>query len=130
MMECVGNGDSLLQALPPTNDKISEYICKTCSAYESQVNKVLEELESARAIIDILQSEVPTIITTEITCNEQTTTKEWTTVSSKNNSSKPKKSNLCKTTITDQYTMTVSKFTPLNNLQDNNAESNKRRTLH
>jgi len=91
---------------------------------------VLEELESARAIIDILQSEVPTIITPENTCNEQTTTKEWTTISSKNNSNKPKKSNLCKTTITDQYTATASKFTPLNNLQDNNAESNELQTLH
>ena len=91
MAECVGNGGSSLQTLPLTNDKISEYFCKTCSAYESQLNKELEELESARAIIDILQSEVPTIITTENTCNEQTTTKEWTTVSSKKNSSKSKK---------------------------------------
>ena len=91
MVGCIGHGDRSLQALPPTNDKISEYICKTCSANESQPNKVLEELESARAIIDILQREVPTIITTEIMCKEQTTTKEWTTISSKNNSSKPKK---------------------------------------
>jgi len=109
------------------NDGLYYYyhICKTCSAYESQLNKVLEELKSPRAIIDILQSEFLTIITTENTCNKQTTTKKWTTVSSKNNSSKPKKSNLCKTTITDQYTITVNKFTPLNNLQDNNAGSNE-----
>ena len=88
-------------------------------------------MESARAIRDILQSEVPTIIATENTRNEQTTTKEWTTISSKENSSKPpQKSNLCKSTITDQYTVTASKFTPLNNLQGNNAESNELRTLH
>jgi hypothetical protein len=130
MAESIGNRDSSLQVLPLTNDKISEYICKTCSAYESQLNKVLEELESARAITDILQREVPTITTTDNMCNEQTTTKEWTTVSSKSNSSKPKNSNLCRTTITDQYIMTANKFTPLNNLQTNNAESNKLRTLH
>ena len=55
--------------------------------------------------------------------------KEWTTISSKNNLSKPKKSNPCKT-ITDQYTVTTNMFTPLSNLWDNKAESNELQTLH
>jgi len=91
MAECIGNGDNLLQVFPPINDKICEYTCKNCSAYKSQLNKVLEELEPARAIIDILHKELPTIVTTETTCNDQTTAKEWTTISSKNSLSKPKK---------------------------------------
>lgn len=41
-----------------------------------------------------------------------------------------KKSNLSKTTITNQYTVIANKFTPLNNLRENNAESNKLQTLH
>lgn len=75
MAECIGNGDDLLQVFPPINNKISEYTCKTCSAYKSQLNKVLEELETARAIIDIPQKELPTIVTTETTCSDQTTAK-------------------------------------------------------
>jgi hypothetical protein len=129
MAECVATGDSSPQVLPPTKDKISKYICKNCSAYESQLKEVLEELESARAIIDILQREVPTTTTTENTCDEQTNTKGWTTVSSRNNSIKPNKSSLCKPTITDQYIMTTNRFTPLNNPQDSNAELNGLRTL-
>jgi len=61
MVECIGIGDDLLEVFPQINDKISEY---SCSAYKSQLNKVLEELETARAIIDILQKELPTIVTT------------------------------------------------------------------
>jgi hypothetical protein len=129
MAEYVTTGASSPQVLPPTKVKISEYICKNCSAYESQLKEVLEELESARAIIDILQREVPTTTTTENTCDEQTNTKGWTTVSSRNNSIKPNKSSLCKPTITDQYIRTTNRFTPLNNPQNNNAESNGPQTL-
>ena len=99
MAEYVATGDSSPQVLPLTKDKISEYICKNCSAYEFQLKEVLEELESARAIIDILQMEVPTTTTTENTCDEKTNTKGWTTVSSRNNSIKPNKSSLCKILI-------------------------------
>ena len=130
MAECIGNGDSSLQVSLQTNDKISEYICINCCAYESQLNNVLEEWKSARTIIDILQREVPATITTQNTCNEQTTTKEWTTISPKNNSSKPKNRNLCKTTKTGQYFVTANKFAPLNYLQAKNAESNELRTIH
>ena len=123
MAEYVTMGDSSPQVLPLTKDKISEHICKNCSAYESQLKEVLEELESARAIIDILQREVPTTTTTGTTCDEQTNTKGWTTVSSRNNSIKPNKGSLYKPTTTDQYIMTTNRFTLLNNLQANNAES-------
>ena len=115
--------------MPLTKDKISEHICKNCTAYESRLKEVLEELESARAIIDILQREVPTTTTIETTCNEQTNTKGWTTVSTRNNSIKPNKGSLYKPTTTDQYIMTTNRFTLLDNLQANNAESNELQTL-
>ena len=119
MAQYVTTGDSSLHVLPLTKDKTKEYICKKCSAYESQLKEVLEELEAARAIIDILQKEIPTTSTTEIKCDEQTNTKGWTTVSSRNNSIKPNKSNKCKPTPTDQYIVTTNRFTPLNNLEAN-----------
>jgi uncharacterized protein YPO0396 len=90
---------------------------------------VLEELELATAIIDILQREVPATTTTENTCDEQTNTKEWTTVSTRNNPTKPNKSSLRKPTITDQYIVTTNRFTPLNNLQAHNAKSNRLQML-
>ena len=62
-------------------------------------------------------------------CDERTITKEWTTVSSRNNSSNPNKSSLCKPTITEQHIVTTNGFIPLNNLQDNNVESNGLRAL-
>ena len=122
MAEYVTMGDSSPQVLPLTKDKISEYICKNCSVYESQLKEVLEELESTRAIIDILRREVPTTTITENTCDEQTNTKGWTTVSTRNNSIKPNKSSLYKPTTTDQYIVTANRFTSLNNPQANNAE--------
>jgi len=124
MVESVATEDSSLQILNPIKDKIIEYTCKTCSSYESQCKKVFEELESASAIIDILQREALKTTTMESTCDERTTTKEWNTVPSRNNSSKPNKSSIWKPTATNQYIATTNRFTPLHNLQGNNAESN------
>jgi hypothetical protein len=41
--------------LPENKGKISEYVCNKCRVYETQLKEALEELESARMIIDILQ---------------------------------------------------------------------------
>ena len=102
MVESVATEDSSLQILNPIKDKIIEYTCKTCSSYESQCKKVFEELESASAIIDILQREALKTTSMESTCDERTTTKEWTKVPSRNNSSKPNKSSIWKPTATNQ----------------------------
>jgi len=83
---------------------------------------MLEELESVKTIINILQSELPT--TTKNTYGEQTNTKEWTSVSSRNNTARLNKSNLCEPKTTDQHIVTTNRFTPLYNLQANNVESN------
>jgi len=90
---------------------------------------VLEELQSAKTIINILQRELPTNTTTKNTCGEQTNTKEWTSVSSRNNSARPNKNKLCVPKTTDQHIVTTNRFTPLYNLQANNVESNGLQTL-
>jgi uncharacterized membrane protein (DUF106 family) len=58
MADCVATRDSSPHVLPQIKDKISEYICKECSAYKSQLKEELEELESARMIIHIVQREL------------------------------------------------------------------------
>jgi len=129
MVDCVATRDSLLYVLSLIKDRISECICKKCSAYESQLKEVLEELESAKTIINILQRELPTNTTTKNTCGEQTNTKEWTSVSSRNNSARPNKIKLCEPKTTDHHIMTTNRFTPLYKLQANNIESNGLQTL-
>jgi len=54
MAERVVIRDSSLKVMTPTRESVNEYYCKTSNAYESQLKKVFEELESAGAIIDIL----------------------------------------------------------------------------
>jgi hypothetical protein len=68
MADCVKTGDSSLQVLPLIKNKISEFICKKCSVYESQLKEALEELESVRIIIDILQKELLKTTATKNTC--------------------------------------------------------------
>lgn len=46
---------------------INEFDCNKCSVYQSQLKVVLDELGSARLIIDILQNELLTATTTRIT---------------------------------------------------------------
>lgn len=118
--------------LSNNKDKISEYDCNKCRIYEKQLQEALEELESARKIIDILQNELH-ISTIETACandldamhvgSDQSNTKEWTLVSSKNYTVKPNITHICETTSPDQLVMTTNRFTPLGNLQTNIAGS-------
>ena len=78
-------------------------------------------------IIDILQKELLTSMTTKNmygndlisiqSLGKQSSTKEWTLVSSKHYIAKPNKN---ESTFPDQRIMT-NRFTPLSNLQTNNA---------
>ena len=82
---------AFFQKLPKSKGNISEYVCKRCSAYETQLKEALDEHESARMIIDILQKELLTSTTTKNMCGKdsisiqslgkQSNTKEWTLVS-------------------------------------------------
>ena len=118
--------------LSKNKGKISEYDCNKCSIYENQLKEALEELESARMIIDILQKELLTPSTKNACTNdsaamqgfsEQVNTKDWTLVSSKNYTVKPNKNHKCESASPDQLVMTTNRFTPLYNLQANNAGS-------
>jgi hypothetical protein len=119
--------------LPKSKGNISEYVCNKCSVYETQLKEALEELESAGMIIDILQKVLVTPTTTKNACgndsvpmqgfSKQGNTKEWTLVSSKNHIVKPNKNDKCESTSPDQLIMTTNRFTPLSNLQANNADS-------
>ena len=128
----VSNGVSS-HILPKNKGKISEYVCNKCSVYETQLKEALEELESARMIIDILQKELLTSMTTKNACgnnsvsmpgfSKQGNTKDWTLVSSKNYIVKANKNDKCESTSSDQLIMTTNWFTPLSNLQANNSDS-------
>jgi len=41
--------------LTKNNGNINDYVCNKCSVYEFQLKEALDELGSARMIIDILQ---------------------------------------------------------------------------
>jgi hypothetical protein len=58
MVESVGSGIKSLSILDPPQGTGSNYNCMKCCAYESQLNQTLEELETARKIIDILKKEL------------------------------------------------------------------------
>lgn len=134
MADRVVTSDSSPYIFPLIKDKTSECICERCSTYESQLKEAIEELESARIIIDILQRELNTTTTTKntrirdsITIQEapkQARTKEWSTVISKNNTAKPNKGNIRESTRMEQHIPTTNRFTTLYNLQANNAGSN------
>jgi hypothetical protein len=119
--------------LPKSKGNIGDYVCNKCSVSETQLKEALEELELARMIIDILQKELLASMTTKNACgndsvsmqgfSKQGNTKEWTFVSSKNHIIKPNKNYKCESASPDQLIMTTNRFTPLSNLQANNADS-------
>ena len=56
--DSVSCGDSFSHILSVSPDTIHESNCKNCSEYESHLCKVLDELASARKIIDVLQKKL------------------------------------------------------------------------
>jgi hypothetical protein len=53
--------------LPLSKGNINEFDCEKCSVYQSQLKEVLDELGSARLIIDILKKDLLTSTTAKIT---------------------------------------------------------------
>ena len=83
-------------------------------------------------IIDILKKELLTSTTKNACGNDsvsmqgfskQDNTKEWIRVPCKNYTVKPNKNDKCESTSPDQLIMTTNQFTPLSNLQANDADS-------
>ena len=91
MADSVGSKNSSLPLLSPIQDIISEYNCVKCSAYEYQLNQVMDELKSAKEIIDILQQELYNTVPSKSEhegnyghrkeTTKQTNSTEWITVS-------------------------------------------------
>jgi len=113
--------------LPKNKGKVSEFTCKKCSIYENQLKEALEDLASARMIINILRKDLH--LTSSKTAsdndsealqvhNDQVNTKEWTLVPPKNYIDKK-----CKSASPQQSVMITNRFTPLCNLQTNNVDS-------
>ena len=135
MVDSVVSSGVSSHIFPKSKGNISEYVCNKCSIYETQLKEALEELESARMITDILQKELLTSATTKNTCgndliskqgfSKQGNTKEWILVSSKNHIVKPNRNDKCESTSPVQLIMTMNRFTPLSNLQENNADSSE-----
>ena len=137
MVDDVGTTNVSLSLLSPIQDTISEYNCVKCSAYESQRNQTLEELESARKIIDILQKEQDTNVPSNSECEnscvsrqetlKQASSTEWIIVPAKYTkytSTKTSRSNLNISPTTNQQLKTWNRYTPLHNLQDSDAVLN------
>ena len=78
MADDVGTTSVSLSLLSPIQDTVSEYNCVKCGAYESQLNQTLEELESARKIIDILQEELDTNVPSKSECESSCVSRQET----------------------------------------------------
>jgi hypothetical protein len=62
--------------LPEISGNINEYTCNKCSAYEDQLKEALAEIGSAQMIIDILQKELLSSVSTTNTQDNNIASKE------------------------------------------------------
>jgi hypothetical protein len=96
---------------------------------------MLEELKSAREIIDILQKELYKTVPSKSMCEssvgsgqeaapKQANSTEWTTVPAKYTSAKANRRNLSVSPTINQQIVTWNKYTPLHNLRDSDAVLN------
>jgi predicted nucleic-acid-binding Zn-ribbon protein len=109
--------------LPKNRGNTNEYVCNKCSVYESQLKEALDELGSARRIIDILQKE---FLTSTATRNTQDNNLAQTEGFMNSNPRKKKiKSHKCENDnllMLQQFqpiSVLVNRYAPLDNLQDN-----------
>ena len=66
--------------LPENRGNINEFNCNKCSIYEARIKEALDELGSARLIINILQKElIASTTTTNSQDNNPASTEEFTT---------------------------------------------------
>jgi len=126
MADSVTCEDSFSHILSVSVDTIHESNCKKCSEYESHLCKVLDELGSARKIIDVLQKQL-SIYSSNSVCEDNPVRRkasntsaiptEWTLVptgSHLHNQSKDKKHLIISS---DQTIETTNRFTSLSNIE-------------
>ena len=127
MVDSVVCGDSFSHILSEITGNIHEINCKKCSEYESQLCEVLDELGSARKIIEILQKELSTHLPTNNACgnvpvwpkasSKQVNSTEWTLVPVKNYFHNQNKSNNHPNITSDQTIKTANRFSMLPDLE-------------
>jgi hypothetical protein len=120
------NSGSFSHILSENSGNIHESNCKQCSEYVLQLNEALDELGSARKIIDILQKELSLHPTSNnVGVNDPASAKasskpvtetEWTLVSSRNYSSNPNNSDKHKVVSSVQFIKTANRFSMLPNI--------------
>ena len=108
-------------------DTIHESNCKKCSEYESYLCKVLDELGSAWKIIDVLQKELSTYLSSNSVCeanpvrwkasNTSAISTEWTIVPTGNQLHNQSKNNKHLITSCDQTIESTNRFMSLSNLE-------------
>jgi len=101
MADSVVNKGSFSHVLSEITGNNHESNCKECREYELQLNEALDELGSARKIIEIVQKELPIYPTSNNACrNDSASPKvpikpvnstEWTLVPARNYSRNPSK---------------------------------------
>jgi len=111
---------------------IHESNCKQCSEYVLQLNEALDELDSARKIIEILQKELSIYPTSNnVGGNDSASAKasskpvaetEWTLVPARNYSSNPNISDKHKVVTSDQFIKTANRFSMPPNLVSADSE--------
>jgi hypothetical protein len=99
--------------------------CKQCSEYVVQLNKALDELGSARKIIEILQKELSIYPTSNNASgsdhvppkasSKPVNSTEWTVVPTRNHTRNPNKSGKHKVAASDQIIKTANRFSLLPN---------------
>jgi len=126
MADSVVCGDSFSHILSEITGNIHETNCKKCSEYESQLCEVLDELGSARKIIEILQKELsshsPTNECGNVPVRLKASSKpvnftEWTLVPAMNYFHNQNKTNKHTNISRDQTIKTANRFSLLPNLE-------------
>ena len=130
MADSVVCDDSFSHILSEITGNIHETNCKKYSEYESQLCGVLDELGSARKIIEILQTELSTHRPTNNACgnvpvwpkasSKEVNSIEWTLVPVRNYFHNQNKSNNHPNITSDQTIKTANRFSMLPNLEVDN----------
>jgi hypothetical protein len=101
---------------------INKYVCNKCSVYETQLKEALDELGSARLIIDILQKELLIALSTKNAHgNDLASTEGFVDIKlrrRKIKSSKWENKNVLKSQQSQPIPVIVNRYAPLDSIQE------------
>jgi hypothetical protein len=131
MAASVVHSDSLSLNFSGNTGNINESSCKKCTEYESQLSEALDELGSARKIIEILQKELSIYPSTNNTCVSDTislkafdnpaNSTKWTLVPTRSYSPNYNSINKHTAVPSSHSIKTANRFTLLHNLDFENT---------